>query len=304
MNTSTSSFLALPPELRDLIYQFAVEETLPWPESFTERYSNILKQHTANSSQETSSIGSTVLLLIHYPSRPPRPTWLSLLQCSRTIHSEIKHLFPLTNLKPSSQPVQTPPDHDTAHILLNLTSTTLTCSWLTLRCRPQHLRTLHIKIHLSDLGHADLTSGRASCGNRIIHAIYILLRQFFTFGPHFSGKVGSSSAPLRLKTVLISLAAAPVNQGKADGQVESYFFGDYPEQQMATITGVLTIWLHRLRGSGLLWCLVDEFRLDCEALVEELKGNDENSVFPVEDRSTGYEVFRSTFERLGYRWDQ
>lgn len=303
MNTSTQSFLALPPEIRDLIYQYATEETLPWPESFTEKYGDIPKPcHLASLQQVWELEGNPIdPLLVNYPSSPPRPTWLSLLRCCRTTHSDMKHLFPLTDPTSQMSP-RCDPDHATAHLLLTLTSTTSTITWLSLRCHPLHLKVLHIKLHLSDLWAADLTSGHPQTENRIIHALFLLLRQFFTFGPHLS-REAEILTPIRLKTVVLSLEAGPHSEESCrntDRLLQRFLFSEgHANQQMATIAGVLVIWLQRFASSGLLCGYVEELHLDCTNLVEE---HGDDAKFPILEPRPGWTMCKEIFATLGYEW--
>lgn len=267
MRSNTSRhFLALPQELRDLIYQHALRDTLPECEAFLEYgYEN-----------------DTGGLIVNYPAQCPRTAWYTLLLCCKTTNKDIRELVQTTALKQKSH---IPP----AILDLRLSSTTSTAIWQSVPCHPRQISELHVNIRLSDIYESCFTSGAPNVDNAIIRALYHLLRRYCQLGPHLSRKA-LLSTQLSLDTVILHITPDLCVD-------EAQRFSADTDQQLATISGVFLIWLGRFARSGLLKH-VDSLRWDCENIVETkgkiMEFKVTNLEWDMEDRYT--------FLHLGYSW--
>lgn len=124
-STTSSPFLALPQELRDLIYQHALRDTLPECEAFLEYRTDSLKAPIA-------SRNDTGGLVINYQTQCPRPAWYTLLLCCKPTNKDICELVQTTALKQKSNIPQ-------AVVDLRLSSTTSTAIWQSVPCHPRQI---------------------------------------------------------------------------------------------------------------------------------------------------------------------
>ncbi|KAI5359414.1 hypothetical protein Slin14017_G103160 [Septoria linicola] len=283
----TSPLLALPQELRDLIYKYALDEVLPWPSGFQEwSKSCSIREDDRDALPTDARHDTNGGLIFHFPAHGPRPAWYNLLLCCRTTNKDIRQIVSTTALNqvPSLSP---------AVLDLSITSTTATTTWQRLPCHPQQISTLQINIRLAHLWDTGIISGAPQSDNKIIRALFRFLQQYCKYGPHFSRKT-PLARPLQLNTALLTVEPA------FSTEESEYFFGN-PSQQLATVSGVLMIWLGRLARSGLLSGSLGKIVWDCDYVYELTMGKE-----PLVFKVTGHpwdQADQETFRSLGYEWD-
>lgn len=283
-STTPSPFLSLPQELRDIIYQHALRDSLRRSDDLGEHKADEIRRPAKQEHDDNNAEGS---LLFNYAAQCPRPVWYTLLLCCRTTNRDIRELAQTTAL---NQMVDIKP----AVVDLNLSPTTSTATWQRLPSHPQQITSLQINIRLSQIYESSLTSASPDTDNAIIRAIFHLVRQYCCFGPHLSrGK--PLSRPLQLETVLLEIEP----DLRAIQPPQGLVFANNHPQQLATVSGVFWIWLSRFARSGLLWERVENLKWNCKYIAET-----EGEVVTSRVTNHGWsEDDRTMFRELGYSWD-
>ncbi|KAK4503474.1 hypothetical protein PRZ48_004389 [Zasmidium cellare] len=204
-----SPFLALPQEVRDLIYGFAFDETLSPPTQFKEFVDD--KELTP----ETPPSAFRTL----YPSTPPRPAWYALLLTCRQTAADVREYFASAGCS-----------DDTASLTVTLTSTTATTIWTALpTASPQNLEIELLLTHPFD---ARLLHPYPSAkDNLALRSIFNVLKRYITRGP-FLPRPTPLASPNSLETVRISVQPAWKEEDMA------FFFGNPAEQFRVVVEGL------------------------------------------------------------------
>lgn len=283
-STTPSPFLSLPQELRDIIYQHALRDSLRRSDDLGEHKANEIRRPAKQEHDDNNAEGG---LLFDYAAQCPRPVWYTLLLCCRTTNRDIRELAQTTALNQMD-------DIKPAVVDLNLSPTTSTATWQRLPSHPQQITSLQINIRLSQIYESSLTSASPDTDNAIIRAIFHLVRQYCCFGPHLSrGK--PLSRPLQLETVLLEIEP----DLRAIQPPQGLVFANNHPQQLATVSGVFWIWLSRFARSGLLWERVENLKWNCKYIAET-----EGEVVTSRVTNHGWsEDDRTMFRELGYSWD-
>lgn len=232
--SSSSRLLSLPQELRDLIFTYALVETLSRPEHFI-AYSRFYQRL----SLPASAVQGQDRYQYYCPIEAPKPTWFNLLLACKTTNRDVKNL----RLSPS---------RESTGLDLSVTSTTATASITSLPSNPSTIEDLRINIHLAHIWDQEIQSSDPAKDNKILRSLFSVLRRYIVYGPHLS-RYSPLPTPLRLKNVILDVHPA------FTAEEASYFFGN-PTQQMGHVCGVLMAWLARLAKSGLLEGKVDRLK--------------------------------------------
>lgn len=274
-----SLFLALPQEIRDHIYFFAFDQTIPPPEQSKE----FIDEKEVTSPSVFGIDTHTPRFITHYPSSPPLPTWHNLLLCCRQTNQDARSYF-ASQSKTSDNP-------GNAVAEIHLTSTSATISFTSLPTPTP--KNLQINLRLTHLFDAALTGER---DNRALRTIFDFLKRYLTHGAHLS-RPSTLSTPLQLDLIEIDVAPA------WDFEDMQFFFGN-PKVQLLEIEANLSRWIAQLSRCGALEGRVGRIGLECGCLAQEedealrsTKGEWEVGVDPWDEET----IVR--FEELGYRWD-
>lgn len=217
---SSASFLGLPQELRDLIFEYAINtETVPTDLGKEER------------SESTFDISHRHLLWrVSGTDGAPAATYLNIMRCNRQLRNEIG-LF-----------LQHPkPDQATAKLELNLTYSLVTPRWTAIPAPPEQTSVLDINIKLGHMWHPALEG--ADAHEPILRPVFEILKRYISYGPNF-GKPSRLQQPLKLDTVRMTVdSAVPVED-------MTYVF-DNPTLRLQLLFEQFKMSLTRLAHSGL-----------------------------------------------------
>lgn len=285
-----SQFLALPQEVRDLIYSFTFGEMLPPPTEFKE----FVDDREVSTATLPSVFGIDVQPIpfkIHYPSTAPTPSWYSLSMCCARTANDIREYF-------SSKAKHTANirnENNTAILTLALTSTTATPTWSYLpTARPSNL---HVDLQVTHMfDSALLTPYPSQKDNRALRTLFNILRRCILNGPHLA-RPSPLSAPIQVDTMTISVSPA----WKFEDM--QFYFGN-PKEQLGFVVEGLRAWLEGFCRSGVLLGKVNKVELICHCLEGEWNEGREQRwqwKWDVSGDVWDEEVV-VRFGALGYRW--
>ena len=262
---ATSRLLALPRELRDVIFEYALSEK---DCHITDDHAppstcRIKRQRTGNERWEWS---------VQYDSAAPHSTYLSILSCNKQFKTEIEEL-----MSRSQDPLS-------AKMMLVMAYPNLWPAWHHIPGPTDQIKTLDILIKADHMYHPAFMSNGPH--NAILTTVFEVVKRYIHRGPHFA-RPSPLNEPLTLETVRITLAP-PV-----PFEDMTYVYG-FPAQQLEILFNEFKVLMCRLCRSGLFSPAVRAFELS-------LAGN-EWTRFPVTSNIWD-EADYTFFQHGGYCWD-
>ena len=268
MDNNTSSLLALPLELRDLIFEYVLTEDdcLQTGDYSPTLNTRVKRQITGNERWPWS---------IHYASTAPCSAYLSLLSCNRQLQSELEDFI----YRPCFQP-------QPAKLLLVMAYPNLYSSWHHVPGPPETARGLEILIKADHMYHPAFMSNGPH--NAILTTVFSTLKRYIHRGPHLA-RPSPLYRPLTLETVRVTLAPPMPFEDM------THVYG-FPAQQLEILYEEFRGLMKRLCRSGLMWPDVGAFELCLVGKEDEIESVLVTSnVWDEED----YLFFQSG----GYCWD-
>jgi hypothetical protein len=268
MEHGTSRLLALPIELRDLIFEYALTDDgcHQADEHTSPSNARIKRQTTGNERWEWS---------IHYASTAPPSAYLSLLSCNRQLKSELEDFI----YRPSYKP---PP----AELLLVMAYPNLYSSWHHIPGPPETTKRLDIFIKADHMYHPAFMSNGPH--NAILTTVFSTLKRYIHRGPHLA-RPSPLDQPLILDTVKVTLAPPMPFE-------EMMHVYGFPAQQLEILYEEFRGLMKRLCRSGLVWPDITAFELS-------LVGKEDESERVLVTSNVWDEEDYVFFQSGGYCWD-
>lgn len=231
---TTTPFLALPRELRILIFEYAISERIA-AENPTLPQCRIKRLTTGNERWEWD---------VRYDSNAPVATYLSLMLCNSQLAAETKDFLERRR------------DHERqpASMALLMAYPSLYPRWEHIPGPPEFIRTLDIIVKVDHMYHpAFMTNGPH---NATLKTIFEMLKRYIHRGPHLA-RPSPLSQPLQLNTLQITMAPPEPFEDM------TYVYG-FPAQQLETLFTEFKGLMRRLGRSGILSGSLGAFELRLE----------------------------------------
>lgn len=223
--------LSLPQELRDGIYEFALNTADGHVQDLRE----------LPSASTCRSAGWT----LHLGDRAPTATFLSLMLCCRQLRVEVGQFLRQCQGQAKLQIHASYPDMKT--------------EWSFIQTPPEQLTELDISLKIGNL--FDPRLDYLEYEDVLFRPVFDILKRFIHSGPHLA-RTRPLSQPLELRTVRITIASAtPVNE-------MTYVFAS-PAATLYMMFGRFNALLGRLARSGLLVGVIGAFEAKMEGDEEE-----------------------------------
>ena len=265
MEYSTFHLLALPRELRDSIFEYALaDEDYQLTEDLkTPSNRRIKGQITGNERWAWS---------VQYASEAPRCTYLSLLCCNKQLKIEMQEYASRIR------------DPLSAKLLLVMEYPDLWPAWHHVPGAPSQINVLDILIKADHMYHPAFMSRGPY--NAILTTVYETVKRYIHRGPHLA-RPSPLHHPLKLDTVRVTLAP-PV-----PFEEMTYVYG-FPAQQLEALFDEFKGLMQRLCRSGLM-------SMDVGAFEIRLVGREYDRILVTSNIwDEDDHVF---FDRGGYSWD-
>lgn len=232
-----ATFLTLPQEIRDLIFEFAIGE---------DAYNADVVRLASGYRTKRIPIGNSNRWAweCRHASQAPFPEYLCLMLCNRQLEREIREFLNRPQ-DASRRP---------AKLVMLLEYPNLWLTWTQLPDPPRQIETLELLIKVSHMYHPAYISRGSQ--NAILTAVSDTLKRFVYRGPHLS-RPSALPKPLHLKTVRITVAP-PI---AFEDMKQTYGF---PAQQLEALFAGFKALLQRFCRSGLPFQLIDAFEVRLE----------------------------------------
>ncbi|KAF2478808.1 hypothetical protein BDY17DRAFT_59621 [Neohortaea acidophila] len=236
---SSSALLALPLELRDLIFTHATSED-PYN-------AHAVRDSTAYRIKRIP-IGTSARWQwqAHHTAHPAIPEYLCLSLTSRQLQGEIARFL--------TRPDRVPDEDDSAKLSILLEYPKLFTTWTRLPLPPDKTTTIEITLRVNHIFHPAYMSHGAQ--NALLSAVSDTLKKYIYHGPHLS-RPSALRSPLHLE--LVRITVTPLG-----GELDENYGHRFVEQQIETLFVNFVAVLKRFCRSGLPWGWIDAFEVRME----------------------------------------
>ncbi|EMC96157.1 hypothetical protein BAUCODRAFT_147805 [Baudoinia panamericana UAMH 10762] len=224
---STPAFLTLPKELRDSIYEYALDGNT--------------QVHVVPTTTERTQCTAWRL---HHSTTPPVATYLSLLRCCRETYREVTALLNRASLPASTTVLQ-----------LHAAYPDMQTAFLRIPRPPERLHDLHIDLKLGNMW--DPVFNTPGQQEVLMRPLFEILKRYCHYGPHM-GRNQPLITPLKLDVVQIVVSSA-ITLSELD------FVFDSPRSRLAMLFGRFKNLLMKLARSGILFDAIHAFEVRLRA---------------------------------------
>jgi hypothetical protein len=222
-----ASFLNLCQELRDIIYNYALD-------------ADFLDVHLQTQLKERTTRQQHDAWTVHYDKSPPAATFLSLLLTCRQMHHDLESYL-----------CQKARCSSTAKLELKTAWPHMVPQWTSIPRPPAQLTDLHITVKISNL--FDPALSMTDQHRILLRPIFEVLQRYVRYGPYMS-RQQPLLQPLKIGNVRIALfSAIPLDE-------MTWVFGN-PGERLEMLHAQLKPLLARLARSGMVYGAVESFEL-------------------------------------------
>ncbi len=229
-----SSLLALPQEIRDLIFHFAVREDPYDAGDVRDAIDYRMKRIPIGRSERWQWEA-------HHTSQAPIPEYLCLMLCNRQLNHELRTFLDRAQ----------GPDRTSGKMTMLLEYPKLFTTWTQIPQSLSRIKILDLLIRVNHIFHPAYISQGAQ--NAILAAVSDTLKRYIYRGPHL-GRPSNLRERLHLETVRITVAG----MGPFPGMTDQY---GLVEPQIEALFIAFVALLRRFCRSGLPWGAIDAFEV-------------------------------------------